>query len=42
MAQLFNGIALKISNHFKYNFDQKEFDGDIEYLHAVKKDAKRG
>lgn len=41
MCELFNSIALQIANHFGYQFNQKEFEEVVAYLHAVKKDAEK-
>ena len=39
MCELFSNISLKLSHHFGYAFNNKEFDNVIEYLHAIKQDA---
>lgn len=39
MCELFNELAIKVSLHFGFSFNQKEFNNVVAYLHEVKLDA---
>ena len=38
MCDLFNHVALKVSSHCGYSYDQKEHEEIVAYLKAVKQD----
>lgn len=37
MCEIFNVVALKVSNYFGYNYNQKEYNGVVEYLTLIRK-----
>jgi len=39
MCELFNELALRLSKHFGYEYNENEFREVVEYLHAVKNNA---